>query len=149
MTPTDLSPTVMRSDKKYRMMVILLLLGMVGIGIGLILFTNTYIHELERVAQQAPEQARRNTSLLLLGMTMLAGLPAVGIGTYVIYLGHRIRITEQIPPPDTRVVVDTTVITGKVARVRGLILMGLGGVVILCGIGLPIVFWKLMQTFAL
>ena len=145
--PPDPSPTLMRSDKKYRRMVILLLLGVVTIGIGLILFTNTYIHELEQVAQQTPEQARMNTGLLLLSMTMLAGLPAVGIGTYVIYLGNRIRITGQIPPPDTRVVVDTTVIKGKPARVRGIVLMGLGSLVILCGLGLPIVFWKLMQTF--
>ena len=146
MMPPSSSPPVMRTDKKYRMMVIFLLLGAVAIGIGLILFTNTYIHELEQVAQHAPEEALMNTSLLLLGITMLAGLPAVGIGTYVIYLGHRIRITEQIPPPGTRVVVDTTVIKGKAARVRGIVLMVLGGLVILCGLGLPIVFWKLMQT---
>ena len=147
MTPTDPSPSLIRSDKKYRMMVIVLLVGVVVIGMGLILFTNTYIHELEQVAQQAPEQALMNTGLLLLSITMLAGLPAVGIGTYVIYLGNRIRVTGQIPPPDTRVVVDTTVITGKPARVRGMILMVLGSLVILCGLGLPIVFWRLMQTF--
>ena len=149
MTPTDSSPTVIRSDKKYRMMVMLLLGGMVVIGMALILFTNTYIHELEQVAQQAPEQALRNIGLLLLSITMLAGLPAVGIGTYILYLGYRIRVTGQIPPPDTRVVVDTTVIKGRPARVRGMILMVLGSLVILCGLGLPIVFWKLMQTFSL
>ena len=149
MTPTDPSPTVMRSDKKFRIVVVGLLFGVAALGMGLILFTNTYIHELEQVVQQAPEQALRNTSLLLLGMTMLAGLPAVGIGTYVIYLGHRIRITEQIPPPDTRVLVDTTVIKGTPARVRGIVLMVLGSLVILCGLSLPFIFWKVMQTFSL
>ena len=90
---------------------------------------------------------QKNTGLLLLGITMLAGLPAVGMGTYIAYLGNRIRVTGQIPPPGTRVIVDTHVIKGTPAKVRGAICMVLGGLVIVCGLGLPIVAWRLIQTF--
>ena len=147
MTPTDPSSTMIRSDKNYRIMVMTLLVGLVVFGTVLILFTNTYIQELQQVAQQAPEQVPMNTGLLLLGITMLAGLPAVGIGTYMAYLGNQIRATCHIPPPGTRVVVDTQVIKGTSAKVRGTVLIVLGSLMILCGLGLPIVAWSLIPTF--
>lgn len=146
---THMNPptTVIRSNKKYRIIMITLLLGLVVLGIGLIVFTNSYIQELEHIAQQAPDQALRDTGLLLLGITMLAGLPAVGIGAYLGYLGNQVLSTGQFPPPGTRVIVDTHVVQGFPAKVRGVLVMVLGSLVILCGLGLPIVVWRLIQTF--
>jgi len=113
-------------QKRYRFLIVILLVGLLVLGIGFIFFTNSFLQAIKTSAQQSPEQAPINRDLLLLGITMLAGLPAIGIGTYLAYLGNPIGITSP--------------------RMKGPLLMVSGGLIIICSLVLPLVVWWMSQN---
>ena len=114
-------------NKKFRILLVTMLVGLVVLGVALILFTNSFLQAIKPSAQPSLERTPINTDLLLLGITMLAGLPAIGIGTYLAYSGNQIRITSP--------------------RMKGPLLMVSGGLIIVCGLVLPLVVWWMSQTF--
>ncbi|UCE62619.1 MAG: hypothetical protein JSU59_06935 [Nitrospirota bacterium] len=114
------------SQKRYRSLIVILSVGLLVLGIGFIFFTHSFLQSIKPSPQQAPDQARLNKDLLLLGITMVAGLPAIGIGTYLAYLGNQIRITSP--------------------RMKGPLLMVSGGLIIVCSLVLPLVVWWMSQT---
>jgi hypothetical protein len=116
-----------RPQKKiYRSLIVILLVGLLVLGIGFIFFTNFFLQSIKSSPQQTPEQARLNKDLLLLGITMVAGLPAIGIGTYLMWLGNQKRITSP--------------------KMKGPLLMVSGGLIIVCSLVLPLVVWWMSQT---
>ena len=72
---------------------------------------------------------------------MAAGFPSIGMGTYLLYLGNQIRVTEQFSSPRSRIVVDSPIKKGFSARVRAQVLMVCGSLVIMSGLGLPLLAW--------
>jgi hypothetical protein len=83
----------------------------------------------------------------LLVVTMLAGLPAVGMGAYVMYIGSRIRVTQQWPPAGMGFRAEAPVMLGDRATLVGVGVMVLGCVLVVCGFTLPVVAWKLSRVF--
>ena len=134
-------------NKKYRILLVTMLVALVVLGVGLIVFTQSFLQAIKPSAQQSPEQARINTDLLLLGITMLAGLPAIGIGTYLAYSGNQIRTTSPIPQTETGRVVDAQIIKGTSAKMKGILLMVSGSLIIACGLVLPVVAWWMSQVY--
>jgi hypothetical protein len=125
---------------------VIMLVGLVVLGVGLFLLTNSFLQAIKPSAQQSPEQAPIDTGLLLLGITMLAGLPAIGIGTYLAYSGNQIRITSPIPQTETGRVVDPQIIKRTSPRIKGPLLIVSGGLIIVCALVLPLVVWWMTQT---
>ncbi|MDX1410844.1 MAG: hypothetical protein R3351_01685 [Nitrospirales bacterium] len=111
--------------KRYRFLVVMLLVGLLVLGIGFIFFTHSFLQSIKPSPQLGPDQARLNKDLLLLGITMVAGLPAIGIGTYLAYLGNQIRITSP--------------------KMKGPLLMVTGALIIVCSLVLPLVVWWMSQ----
>ena len=144
---TSTSPKILKANKKYRWLIILLFIAMVLLGLIFLQLTESYIQELRELSQESPEQAINKTAFLLLFISMMAGFPVVGMGTYLIYHGNQIRVSRQFPSPGTRVIVDTPIIEGSRATLRGNLLMVFGGLVVISGLALPIVAWWLTESF--
>jgi hypothetical protein len=111
------------------------------------LLTHSFLQGIKPSATQSPEQAALNTDLLLLGITMFAGLPAIGIGTYLAYSGNQIRMTSPMPQTETGRVADDQIIKGTPAKMKGTLLMVSGGLIIVCALVLPIMVWWISQSF--
>ena len=141
------SPKILAANSRYRWIVLVILFLMVLLGLLFLQLTETYIEELKRLSQDAPQQALDKSAFLFVFVSMAAGVPAIGIGAYFLYQGYRIRVTQQCPLPDSRVIVDTPIIEGPRAIMRGHILMICGGFIIISGLALPIIAWRLTETF--
>ena len=143
---TPSATKIMRSSKKYRWLIIVIFFAMLLLGLIFLQLTELYIEDLRELSQKSPEQAMNKSFFLLVFISMMAGFPAVGMGTYLIYQGNQIRITRQFPSPGTRVIIDTPIIEGPRAIMRGNLLMVGGGLVVISGLALPIVAWWLTEN---
>jgi hypothetical protein len=83
--------------------------------------------------------------LIFLVITMLAGFPAVGMGAYVMYLGSRIRATGKWPPAGMGFQSKSPVMLGARANLVAFSTMGLGGMLVMTGLFLPLLGWRLMN----
>ena len=146
MMSTPSPQKVMTASKKYRWLIIILFFVMLLLGLVFLQLTESYIEELRELSQRSPEQAMNKTAFLLVFISMMAGFPAIGMGTYLIYNGNQIRITRQFPSPGTRVIVDTPVLEGSRASLRGQLLMICGGLIVVSGLALPVVAWWLTES---
>jgi len=128
-------------NRNYRILVIILFVSLLVFGIAFLLLTNSFLQALKPSAQKFPEQTPFNKELLLLGITMVAGLPAVGIGTYLAYLGNQMRVKSSIPQTNTGERLASKIPKGSLVHIRGPLLMVSGGFIILCALALPLVVW--------
>ncbi|GJL63623.1 MAG: hypothetical protein NPIRA04_22770 [Nitrospirales bacterium] len=133
-------------NSKYRWIVLFILAGMILLGLVFLQFTESYIQELKSVSQEAPQEAFATSTFLLVGIAMVAGFPAIGIGTYLLYQGNQIRVAQSFRTPGSRVMVDPPIAKRSSARMRGEALMVCGGLVIMSGLGLPILAWWLAEN---
>lgn len=85
--------------------------------------------------------------MIVLIVTMMAGMPAVGMGTYVMYLGSRIGATQQWPPAGMGFQTKAPVLLGRRAAMVGAVVMGLGLLLVASGLILPIAGWQLGNFF--
>ena len=83
-----------------------------------------------------------NINLVILVATMLAGMPAVGMGAYVMYIGSRIQATGQWPPAGLGFRAKNPVLLHSRAIWVGSVVMGLGFVLVIVGLGLPLLGWR-------
>ena len=88
-----------------------------------------------------------NMSLVFLVVMMLVGIPAVGMGAYVMYIGSRIRATRQWPPAGLGFRSNNPVPLKDRATLIGVIVMGFGLVLVIGGLSLPLVGWRFMNLF--
>ena len=112
--------------KRYRLLMVVLVLSLLILGTGVILLTQTFFQSIQPSLQQTSEQSGLNKDLLMLGITMVAGLPAIGIGTYFVYLGNQIRFTSP--------------------RMKGPLFMVFGGLIIVSCLVLPLLVWWMSET---
>ena len=140
------TPTILSANNKYRWLVFLILGAMLLVGWVFMQLTDSYIGELQQLSQKSPEQAMSKSAFLFVFIAMAAGFPAVGIGAYFIYQGNQIRIAQQIPLPGARVMMDTPIIEGPRATLRGQLLIAGGGLVVIVGLLLPLLAWWVTET---
>ncbi|GJL67038.1 MAG: hypothetical protein NPIRA05_20090 [Nitrospirales bacterium] len=130
----------------YRWIIFGIVVGLVFLGALLLQFTDSSIQALKSVSQEFSQETFDTSTFLFVFIAMAAGFPAVGIGTYLLYQGNQIRVTPPLLPPECRMVVDTSVMKRFRDRVRGQALMVCGSLVILSGLGLPILAWWLAEN---
>ena len=128
-----------------------LLLIMVGslivFGGAFLYFTMQFLSQVTESNGQPIHATVETISLLVLVVTMLAGIPAVGMGAYVMYIGSRIRATRQWPPAGLGFRSNNPVLLEERATLIGVIVMGLGLVLVISGLSLPLVGWRFMNLF--
>ena len=130
-----------------RSLLLVMILTLVIFGGALIYFTMEYLSQVTQPDKPSTEVMSHQLGMWLLVVTMLAGMPAVGFGAYVMYLGSRIRATQQWPPAGMGFRAEAPFLFGDRATLVGAVVMGLGFVLAVSGLVLPVVGWKLGHIF--
>ena len=132
----------MGSSKKT--LFVMMLVTLTLFGSALIYFTIEYLSHVSQTDALPTPETIHQIGLLFLVVTMMAGFPAVGMGAYVMYIGSRIRATGQWPPVGMGFRSKSTVILGARANLIAFSIMGLGGILVLTGVFLPLLGWRAM-----
>jgi hypothetical protein len=136
---------MMQSSNRSLLLVMIVTLAIFG-G-ALIFFTMEFLSQVLRPDRLPSETIGHQIGILLLVVTMLAGMPAVGMGAYVMYLGSRIRVTQQWPPAGMGFRAEAPVMLGNRSTFLGAVVMGLGFVLAVCGLTLPFIAWQVGNIF--
>ena len=130
-----------------RTLLVIMLVTLMICGGALIFFTVQYLEEVGAPSTATARENVRYLGLFVLIVTMLAGLPAVGIGAYVIYLGSRIRTTSQWPPAGMGFKSESPTMLGNRSGWISVVVMGLGLILAIAGLCLPLLGWRLVELF--
>ena len=114
-------------------------------GGALIYFTMEYLSSVTGSNARLTPEIIHQIGFMFLVVTMMAGFPAVGMGAYVMYIGSRIRATGQWPPAGMGFQSKSPVLLGTRTNLIGLSTMGLGGILVMTGLFLPLLGWRLMN----
>ena len=114
-------------------------------GGALVYFTMEYLSSVTGSNAPPTPETIHQIGLMFLVVTMMAGFPAVGMGAYVVYIGSRIRATGQWPPAGMGFQFKTPVMLGARTNLVAFSTMGLGGVLLMAGLFLPLLGWHLMN----
>ncbi len=111
----------------------------------MVFFSMEYLDQLAHNESLTVPEKINHVGLLLLVVTMMAGLPAVGMGAYVMYIGSRVRSTAQWPPSGMGFKNSAPVVLGTRATLIGFFVMFLGLALIVCGLVLPFLGWQIVS----
>ena len=114
-------------------------------GGALIYFTMEYLSSMTQGDAPPTSETIQQIGLIFLVVTMTAGFPAVGMGAYVMYIGSRIRATGEWPPAGMGFQSKSSILLGSRTNLVGFSTMGLGGILVLAGLFLPLLGWRLMN----
>jgi hypothetical protein len=133
----------MKSSPKT--LLVMLLVTLTIFGGALIYFTMEYLSSVTGSNAPPTPETIHQIGFMLLVVTMMAGFPAVGMGAYVMYIGSRIRATGQWPPAGMGFESKAPVMLGARANLVAFSTMGLGGILVMTGLCLPLLGWRLMN----
>jgi hypothetical protein len=133
----------MKSSQKTLLLMMLVTLTIFG-G-ALVYFTMEYLSSVTGSNAPPTPETIHQIGLMFLVVTMMAGFPAVGMGAYVMYVGSRIRVTGQWPPAGMGFQSKAPVMLGARTNLVAFSTMGLGGVLLMTGLFLPLLGWRLMN----
>ena len=133
----------MKSSPKT--LVLMMLVTLTIFGGALIYFTMEYLASVTGSNAPLTPETIHQIGFMLLVVTMMAGFPAVGMGAYVMYIGSRIRATGQWPPAGMGFQSKAPVMLGARANLVAFSTMGLGGILVMTGLFLPLLGWRLMN----
>jgi hypothetical protein len=126
-------------------LVLMMLVTLMIFGGALIYFTMEYLSSVTGSNAPPTPETIHQIGFMLLVVTMMAGFPAVGMGAYVMYIGSRIRATGQWPPAGMGFQSKAPVMLGARANLVAFSTMGLGGILVMTGLFLPLLGWRLMN----
>jgi hypothetical protein len=139
----NMETDIQRADKGLRFLVVLAFVGAIAVGAaGLVAFEG-WLDEVRRLAPADAGRALRTAFAWISGSAIVLSLL---LGLSLLRLGLRIQRAAQFPLPGTRVIRDTTILRGDVARRRGKVFLGFGVVLMLCALGLCAASWLLYST---
>ncbi len=133
----------MKSSQKT--LLVMMLVTLTIFGGALIYFTMEYLSSVTQGDVPPTPETIHQIGLMLLVVTMMAGLPTVGMGAYVMYIGSRIRATGQWLPAGMGFQSKAPVMLGDRANLVAFSTMGLGGILVMTGLFLPLLGWRLMN----
>lgn len=136
------SPNTQRSS---RLMLFMLVVTLGTCGGLLIYFTMEFLEQMTNADAPMTPDSMNQVGLLLLVVTMMAGIPAVGMGAYIMYIGARVRSTAQWPPSGMGFKSSEPVVLGSRANLIGFFVMFLGLALIVCGLVLPVLGWQIVS----
>jgi len=123
----------------------LLGIGMI-LGIGVYWGTQSYLVEFHKLAIHSPSEAINQAAWMLKALGIAVSVFCF-IAAYVFFRLCRQAIrTHQMPPPGPWSWGALQVLVGKQAVLRGQIGLVLCGLLILCGIVVPIFMWRIVES---
>lgn len=133
---------VQRADPKFRTAV---LVAAAVAGLALWLLLSTWLSALSH-APRASALSQLSTALAL--CLALMCLVILAFGAFVWRLGAKVQLHALLPPPGSRVLRDTPILRGASALRRGRRLRAIGGALVVCGLVLIPVCWRLHASVA-
>ena len=119
---------VIKADKRVRMLVILAWIACICAGLALIRWVLPWGQgQLERAE---PAKALRAIQIV----NSFIFLSVIPFGVYPFRLGRRVVAHRQMPPPGTKVIMDTKLLEGDKAVTRGQLMMAIALVLISLGL---------------
>jgi hypothetical protein len=133
---------VIKADKKIRMLVILAYIAAVLILAVLLIWVFPWSEG--RLEQAEPEVMLRIIRIVI----AFIFLSIVPFGVYLCRFGWRVIKHKQVPPPGTKVIVDTRVLEGDKAVTRGRLIIAISLVLVILGLYGGLYFpYKLGKVF--
>lgn len=118
---------ILRADPEARRRALIALAAVAAVAVVTVAWGLPAAEEFLR--RQPPAEAARIVTVLALA----AFLPAIPLGYFVWRHGQRIVASGRFPPPGTRVIRDTPVVTGREAGSRGVALRTMGALLAALG----------------
>ncbi len=109
-------------------------------------FTMEYLSQITQAKGPPSVETVDRIGLLFLVVTMMAGIPATGMGVYIIYVGCKVRATGRWPPPGLGFRSARPIPSQNNPQVLGILAITLGGLLVACGLSLPLFGWYLVNT---
>jgi hypothetical protein len=138
---------VQRLKKTNRILMIIMAGTLAVFGVALVYFSMQYLDEASVSSPASPPESGHHLGMFILAVTMLGGLPAVGLGAYVMYVGSRILATRQWPPAGMGFRVASPVMLGNRAEWVGGMVMVLGVLLVAVGLSVPWLGWRLSEQW--
>lgn len=138
---------VQRLKKTNRILMIIMAVTLAVFGVALVYFSMRYLDEAAVSPPASPSDFGHHLGMFVLAVTMLGGLPAVGFGAYVMYVGSRILATRQWPPAGMGWRAPSPVMLESRAGWVGGVVMVLGFLLIAVGLSLPWLGWRLSEQW--
>jgi hypothetical protein len=138
---------VQRLKKTNRTLMIIMAVTLAVFGVALVYFSMRYLEGATVPPPTSPADSGHPLGMFVLVITMLGGLPAVGFGAYVMYVGSRILATRQWPPAGMGWRAPSPVMLGTRAGWVGGVVMVLGFLLIAVGLSLPWLGWRLSEQW--
>ncbi|NOT54992.1 MAG: hypothetical protein HOP18_10335 [Deltaproteobacteria bacterium] len=142
------SGTILKADPRLQRVAWVTVTVLIGCGAFGILFLREFLAHIEALTAHAPEERIQQLITLLKILLVIKGISFIGFGTFSAQRALRTIHTDQFPPPGTRVIRDTLVVTGRAAQRHGKGLLVLSVVVITSGIVVPIFTWRMLDMFS-
>ncbi|MCD4797312.1 MAG: hypothetical protein K8R49_09135 [Candidatus Cloacimonetes bacterium] len=137
---------IMKANKKMRNQSIIFIFIVVIISIIISSFLRNYLSEIETLAREFPEQAAikivhaiKIISILLIILFSLAGI-------YFLRLSILVFRTGMFPPAGIKTTKDISLITGKSARVRAIIILIFSFLFFAAVVFIPLYFTKIINA---
>lgn len=135
--PSETDPAIQPADLGLRRKVLGALALVALVGCYGVVRLEAYFQKVQLLAKsdlvQAAEKAQRVSDVLFL--VLAVGM--VVFGGYLLRLSLRVLKTRRFPPPGTRVISDTKVLQGKVARIYGGTLLVLSLAILVAAVVVP------------
>lgn len=135
---------IIPADKTLKSRLILLFIAVVLFGVFMVNYILAYFGDLKQLAGTDPVVAMNRAIQAVNILLPLFALSVAATGLYCIVMAIRIIKSGQCPPPDTRVIWDTRIITGKGALNRAKAMIVFSVVIIILGVAMS---WYFRGTF--
>lgn len=137
---------IIRADRTLRTVTLISVAVVVLAGVIALVYTESFLRDIEVLAQEAPTEAAAKVGLVLKVLTIGAAVIPVAVGAYLTRVAALTWRSSEFPPPGTRVLRDTTVTTGPTSRRWALFALLLAVILVLGGIVVPLVTWNLVES---
>ncbi len=111
---------VLKADRALRKKAILFVVAASVLGLVLLIFFQNELGQLDQLARENPRAALEQLLDRLHLLAVFVTLLFVPFSLYLLYLSIQTYRTSRFPPPRTRVVRDTRIVTGRRARRKGM-----------------------------
>jgi len=137
---------IIRADSAYRMRAVAVLAVLLVAGVTALLATDRYLDGLRDLAHQSPEEAAARAATLFRVLMVGTALIPLLAGAWLSRLAWRGWLAGEFPPPGTRVIMDTAVVSGRSARRLASLTFALGLILALVAVTLMIFGWWMAGT---
>jgi Sec-independent protein secretion pathway component TatC len=141
-----MEPDVIPADKALRKKAIIIVAATTIAGVLVFYLVNSYMDSLYALFCTDPKLARIKARALVLWSLRIVGFSVAVFGGYLIHMGIKILRIGQYPWPGMRVIRDTRVLRGRLAKVLGFLVILLSSTLLICAILLGLYYpYKIME----